>query len=171
MKKMKKLILLITITALPYLSYGQSIFEQLEKWESISSVVITKDAFEILSKFNIDMDDEENSEMEIFKMVDDLNELRVYSTNNSLAAQEMLTLVDKDIKSKKLTELMKVKDGNSRVLIYVRSGKNKDFVSEVLMFIKGIDEKTKGMAESMIVSLTGNIDINKLSTIADTFSK
>lgn len=168
---MKKLILLITITTLPYLSYGQSIFEKLEKWESISSVVITKDAFEILSKFNIDLDDEENSEMEIFKMVDDLNELRVYSTNNSSAAQEMLTLVNQDIKSKKLTELMKIKDGNSRVLIYVRSGKSKDFVSEVLMFIRGIDEKTKGMSESMIVSLTGNIDINKLSKIADTFSK
>ncbi len=167
---MKKLILLITITTLPYLSYGQSIFEKLEKWESISSVVITKDAFEILSKFNIDLDDEENSEMEIFKMVDDLNELRVYSTNNSSAAQEMLTLVNQDIKSKKLTELMKIKDGNSRVLIYVRSGKSKDFVSEVLMFIRGIDEKTKGMSESMIVSLTGNIDINKLSKIADTFS-
>ena len=166
---MKKLILLITITTLPYLSYGQSIFEKLEKWESISSVVITKDAFEILSKFNIDLDDEENSEMEIFKMVDDLNELRVYSTNNSSAAQEMLTLVNQDIKSKKLTELMKIKDGNSRVLIYVRSGKSKDFVSEVLMFIRGIDEKTKGMSESMIVSLTGNIDINKLSKIADTF--
>ena len=168
---MKKLILLITITTLPYLSYGQSIFEKLEKWESISSVVITKDAFEILSKFNIDLDDEDNSEMEIFKMVDDLNELRVYSTNNSSAAQEMLTLVNQDIKSKKLTELMKIKDGNSRVLIYVRSGKSKDFVSEVLMFIRGIDEKTKGMSESMIVSLTGNIDINKLSKIADTFSK
>lgn len=141
---MKKLILLITITTLPYLSYGQSIFEKLEKWESISSVVITKDAFEILSKFNIDLDDEENSEMEIFKMVDDLNELRVYSTNNSSAAQEMLTLVNQDIKSKKLTELMKIKDGNSRVLIYVRSGKSKDFVSEVLMFIRGIDKKQKG---------------------------
>lgn len=170
MKKMKKLILLITITLLPYLTHGQSIFEKLEKWESISSVVISKDAFEILSKFNIDLDDEQSSEMEIFKMVDDLNELRVYSTNNSSAAQEMLSLVNNEIKSKKLTELMKIKDGNSRVLIYVRSSNNKNYVNEVLMFIKGIDKKTNGMSESMIVSLTGNIDINKLSKIADTFS-
>ena len=170
MKKMKKLILLITITLLPYLTHGQSIFEKLEKWESISSVVISKDAFEILSKFNIDLDDEQSSEMEIFKMVDDLNELRVYSTNNSSAAQEMLSLVNNEIKSKKLIELMKIKDGNSRVLIYVRSSKNKNYVNEVLMFIKGIDKKTNGMSESMIVSLTGNIDINKLSKIADTFS-
>lgn len=167
---MKKIVLLIAITLMPYLSYGQSIFDKLEKWESISSVVINKDAFEILSKFNINLEDEENNEMEIFKMVDDLNELRVYSTINTAAAQTMLSLMEKEVKSEKLTELMKIKDGNSRVLIYVRSSKKKDFVSGVLMFIKGIDKKTKGMAEAMIVSLTGNIDINKLSKIADTFS-
>ncbi len=170
MTKMKKIVLLIAITLIPYLSYGQSIFDKLEKWESISSVVISKDAFEILSKFNINLENEESSEMEIFKMVDDLNELRVYSTINTDAAQAMLSLMEKEVKSENLTELMKIKDGNSRVLIYVRSTKNKSFVSEVLMFIKGIDKKTKGMAEAMIVSLTGNIDINKLSKIADTFS-
>ena len=167
---MKKLILSIIFTALTYLSYGQSIFEKLEKWETISSVVITKDAFEILSKFNIDFDDEENSEMEIFKMIDDLNELRVYSTKNSLAAEEMGSLITRVVKSKKLTELIKIKDGNSKVLIYVRSSKNKNFVDEVLMFVNGIEKKSKGRAESAIISLTGNIDINKLSKIADTFS-
>ena len=46
----------------------------------------------------------------------------------------------------------------------------KDFVNEVLMFIKGIDKKTNGMSEAVIVSLTGNIDINKMSDLADTFA-
>ena len=170
MTKMKKIVLLIAITLIPYLSYGQSIFDKLEKWESISSVVISKDAFEILSKFNFNLEKEESIEMEIFKMVDDLDELRVYSTIDKAATQTMLSLIENEVKSKKLTELMKVKDGNSIVLIYVRSSKNKDFVSEVLMFVKGIDKKTNGMAEAMIVSLSGNIDINKLSKIADTFS-
>jgi hypothetical protein len=39
------------------------------------------------------------------------------------------------------------------------------------MFIKGIDKQTKGISESMIVSLTGSIDINKMSALADTFTK
>jgi hypothetical protein len=39
------------------------------------------------------------------------------------------------------------------------------------MFIKGIDKQTKGISKSMIVSLTGNIDINKLSALADTFTE
>ena len=47
----------------------------------------------------------------------------------------------------------------------------KDLVSEVLMFVKGIDKKTNGIAKAMIISLTGTININKMSTLADTFTK
>ena len=39
------------------------------------------------------------------------------------------------------------------------------------MFINGIDKKTDGMSEAIVISLTGNIDINKLSKLADTFAK
>ena len=53
----------------------------------------------------------------------------------------------------------------------MKTGKNKDYVSEVLMFVRGISKKTNKASESVIVSLTGNIDINKMSQLADTFSK
>ena len=66
---------------------------------------------------------------------------------------------------------MRIKEENTQIKIYVKSTKNKDFVSEVLMFIKGIDKKTNGMSEAMLISLTGNIDINKMSDLADTFIK
>jgi len=39
-----------------------------------------------------------------------------------------------------------------------------------LMLIKGLDKKTQGYSEALVVSLTGNIDINKMSKIADTFA-
>ena len=57
------------------------------------------------------------------------------------------------------------------VKIYVKTGGKKNYVSEVLMFVKGISKKTDGNADSVIISLTGLIDINKLSKIADTFTK
>ena len=46
----------------------------------------------------------------------------------------------------------------------------KDLVSEVLMLVKGIDKKTNGMSKAMIISLTGSIDINKMSTLVDTLT-
>ncbi|MFD2567675.1 DUF4252 domain-containing protein [Pseudotenacibaculum haliotis] len=167
---MKKVILLIALVAAPVLSYGQSIFDKLEDMDGVSSVIVSKDAFEILSKFNAESL-KDNDAMEVFKMVQDLNELKVFSTDKADVAAKMETMVKSAVKGQKLTELMRLKEDKSRVFIYVKAGKNKDFVSEVLMFIKGIDKHTNGIAESVVVSLTGNIDINKLSKLADTFTK
>ena len=167
---MKKVILLIALVAAPVLSYGQSIFDKLEDMDGVSSVIVSKDAFEILSKFNAESL-QDNEAMEVFKMVQDLNELKVFSTDKASVAIKMESMVKSTVKSQKLTELMRLKEDDSRVFIYVKTGKNKDFVSEVLMFIKGIDKRTNGIAESVVVSLTGNIDINKLSKLADTFTK
>lgn len=167
---MKKVILLIALVAAPIMSYGQSIFDKLEDMDGVSSVIMSKDAFEILSKFNA-KSLEDNEAMEIFQMVQDLNELKAFSTNDSGIAAKMESMVKSEVKSRSLVELMRVKEDDSRVWIYIKSGKNKDFVSEVLMFIKGIDKKTNGMSEAAVVSLTGNIDINKMSRLADTLVK
>jgi len=167
---MKKVILLIALIAAPVLSYGQSIFDQLEDMDEVSSVIVSKEAFKILSKFDA-KSLQDNEAMEVFQMVQDLDELKAFSTNDASVATKMESMVKSEVKKQKLTELMRVKDGASRVLIYVKSSKNSDFVSEVVMFIKGIDEKTDGMSEAVVVSLTGNIDINKMSKLADTFAK
>ena len=37
------------------------------------------------------------------------------------------------------------------------------------MFIRGFSNKTNKAFEAVIVSLTGTIDINKISALADTF--
>ena len=167
---MKKVILLIAFVAAPILSYGQSTFDKLEDMDGVDAVIVNKDAFEILSKFNPG-NIEGNEAMEIFNMIKELKELKVFSTDNKSIASQMESMVKGAVKSRKLTELMRVKEDNTRALIYVKTGGNKDFVSEVLMFVKGIDKKTNGMSEAAIVSLTGNIDINKLSKLADTFTK
>lgn len=167
---MKKVILLIALITAPVLSYGQSIFDTLEDMDEVSSVVVSKEAFKILSKFDA-KSLQDNEAMEVFQMVQDLDELKAFSTNDAGVATKMESMVKSEVKKQKLTELMRVKDGDSRVLIYVKSSKNSDFVSEVVMFIKGIDQKTDGMSEAVVVSLTGNIDINKMSKLADTFAK
>ena len=169
---MKKVVLLIVLAVAPIFSYGQTIFDKLEDMEGVSSVVISKEAFEIVSKFNLNIDEANGNEMaEVFTMIKDLNEFKMFSTDKSNVAGTMENMVKNAVKSNKLIELMRIKEDDSRVLIYVKSGKNKDFVSEVLMFVKGIDKRTNGMSEAVVVSLTGNIDINKMSKLADTFTK
>jgi hypothetical protein len=167
---MKKIILLIAFVVAPIVTNAQSFFDTLEDMDGVDVVVVTKDAFELISKFkNINIDDNEG--MKVFQMIQDLKEFKMFSTDDIAVADKMGIMVNTAIKKQKLTELMRIKEDDSRVKIYVKASKNKDYVSEVLMFVKGISKKTDKMSEAMIISLTGNIDINKMSELADTFTK
>jgi len=168
---MKKIILIITLVITSSVFYGQSIFDKLEEMEGVSSVVISKDAFEILSKFNFEIDEGSNEISEVFKMIDDLNEFKTFSTDKPDIAVTMEAMVKNSVKDQKMKELMRLKEDDSKVWIYVKSTSNKDLVSQVLMLVKGIDKKTNGISEAMIVSLSGSIDINKMSRLVDTFTK
>ena len=168
---MKKIILIITLVITSSVFYGQSIFDKLEEMDGVSSVVISKDAFEILSKFNFEIDEGSNEISEVFKMIDDLNEFKTFSTDKPDIAVTMEDMVKNNVKDQKMKELMRLKEDDSKVLIYVKSTSNKDLVSQVLMLVKEIDKKTNGISEAMIVSLSGSIDINKMSRLVDTFTK
>lgn len=166
---MKKIVVLIALMVTPIVTSAQSFFDTLEDMDGVDMVVVTKDAFELISKFkNISSSDNEG--LKVFQMIQELKEFKMFSTKDAGIANEMDSLFKKAIKKKRLTELMRIKEDESRIKIYVKSTKNKDFVSEVLMLIKGLDKKTQGYSEALIVSLTGNIDINKMSKIADTFA-
>ncbi len=165
---MKKTILLLLFATTPIVLTAQSLFDSLEDLNGIDMVVVTKDAFELISKFkNIKIEDNEG--MKVFEMIQDLKEFKMFSTNDAKVATEMGELVNASIKKQNLTELMRIKEDASRVKIYVKTTKNKEYVSEVLMFIKGLSKKTNKVSEAVIVSLIGSIDINKISELADTF--
>ena len=165
---MKKTILLLLFVTTPIVLTAQSLFDSLEDLNGVDMVVVTKDAFDLISKFkNIKIEDNEG--MKVFEMIQDLKEFKMFSTNDAKVATIMGELVNTSIKNQNLTELMRIKDDTSRVKIYVKTTKNKDFVSEVLMFVKGLGKKTNKVSEAVIVSLIGSIDINKISELADTF--
>ena len=167
---MKKIILLIALTITSMVTSAQSFFDALEDMDGVDMVVVNKDMFELLSKFNPDKM-KDNEAMQIFAMINDLKSFKMFSTDDSFIADKMEVMTNAAIKKNNLTELMRIKEDDSRIKIYVKSTKNKEYVSEVLMFIKGIDKQTKGISKSMIISLTGSIDINKMSDLADTFKQ
>ena len=167
---MKKLVIVVAFLIASSASYAQSFFDKLEDMDGVDVVVVTKDAFEMLSKFK-DIQIEGNQTMKVFSLIKELKELRVFTTDKSGIANKMDEIVSKSIKNNRLTELMRVKDDDSRVKIYVKTTKKKDYVSEVLIFMRGIEKKTKENVDSVIISLTGNINVNKIAQITDTFFK
>lgn len=159
---MKKIILLIAIILLPLTNYAQnSIFDKFEDMDDVTTVVVTQEAFKMLAKFK--SGGEEGAEY--FDMVKGLTSFRVFTTENPEIATQMGAVVTKYLKSEKLVELMRVKDKDAKVKIYIRNGKDDDHVSELLMFVS--DLQNKANQEAVILSLTGNIDLNKISKLTE----
>lgn len=163
---MKKIILFIALAITPLVNNAQSFFDSLEDMDGVDMVVVTKDAFELISKFK-DVKIDDNEGMKMFQMIQDLKEFKMFSTKKSDVSDKMESMVQTAIKKQNLTELMRIKEDDSRIKIYIKATENKDFVSEVLMFVKGISKQTNNKSESLVISLTGNIDINKMSDLAD----
>ena len=165
---MKKLITVLIFLATSIVANAQSLFDSLEDLNGVDMVVVTKDAFELISKFkNITIDDNEG--MKVFQMIQDLEEFKMFSTRETQVANTMEEMVYMSIKKQNLIELMRVKDEESRVKVYIKTSEKKEYVSEVLMFVKGLSKMTNKTSEALIVSLIGTIDVNKLSELADTF--
>lgn len=165
---MKKLFLTILVVAFSFSSYAQnsSIFDKFENYEEVTTVVVTKQAFKMLKK--ITSDTKEGQEFQ--SLVDGLNDLKVFTTEDAKTASEMQSIFNQYLKKEKLIELMRVKDKDANVKIYIKEGKDEDHVSEFLMLVDEMnvnvnDKGNRGNPEVVIISLTGDIDLNNISKI------
>ncbi|MBP8793093.1 MAG: DUF4252 domain-containing protein [Lutibacter sp.] len=159
---MKKIILTLTIAIFSFATYAQSsIFDKFEALDDVTTVVITKEAFKMASKFGGNSPEAK----EYVEMVKGLDNLKVYTTEHAGIAKQMGDAVNSYLKTSKLSELMRVKDKDANVKIFIKPGKDENHVSELLMFVS--DMQNKGNQEAVILSLTGEIDLNKISKITE----
>ncbi|WP_139855718.1 MULTISPECIES: DUF4252 domain-containing protein [Aequorivita] len=158
---MKKIAILIALVIAPFISGAQSTFDFLEDEKNVTSVIVTKNMFKLLSKMDLDSSDPEAQAY--LKMVNDLDYIKIYTTDNPATAKKMNETVAKYISSSKnLGELMRVKDEGTNVKFYSKEGKNENYVSELLMNLDGIVD---GKPTTVIMSITGNIDLKRISKL------
>ena len=162
---MKKGILVLAIAVLPFMGFSQSLFDKYEDQDNVSSVVVNQSMFNLLSKIDVDVDDPEARDF--MAIAKSLKNLKVYTTDSKAVSADMQASVDKYLKSSSLDELMRVKDSDANVKFYIRPGKDDDHVSELLMFVTGISnvEANGRKFETVLLSLTGDIDLNKISSL------
>lgn len=164
---MKKFLILAALLVTPLLGSAQSIFDKYEEMDEVSSVIVNKNMFELLMKMDVDVDDPEAREfMDIAKS---LNGVKVFITEDKAVSADMRTTVDRYLKSSSLSELMRVKDKDANVKFYIRQGKDSDHVSELLMFVTGINndnvEINDRKIETVLLTLTGDIDLTKIGAL------
>lgn len=165
---MKKIVYIFAFMFASVATFAQGMFDKLEDLDDVSTVVVTKDAFDLLRKFP----DAQSEDMKVFNTAKGLQELKVFSTENMSIAADMEKMANTAIKQGNMTQLMRVKDKGSRVKIYVKATSNKDIVKEVLMFVKSLNRGDKdGKPSSTIISLIGEINMNELAEIANDYEK
>ncbi|MBT8178178.1 MAG: DUF4252 domain-containing protein [Eudoraea sp.] len=164
---MKKLVLIALMAVLPLTGFSQSIFDRFEDLDNVSSVIINKNMFNLLVKMDVDVDDPEAREF--MDIAQSLSGLKVFVTEDKAVSADMKATVDKYLRSASLEELMRVKDKDANVKFYIKKGKDDDHVSELLMFVTGINnidmEVNDRKIETVLLTLTGDIDLTKIGSL------
>ncbi|QLG43915.1 DUF4252 domain-containing protein [Costertonia aggregata] len=163
---MKKYSTIFVLALLPLVGIAQSLFDKYEDLDNVTAVVVNKSMFNLLSKIDVEVDDPEAKDfMDIAQSV---NSLKVFTTEDKSIGLDMKASVAKYLKSASLEELMRIKDKDANVKFYIKSGKDDDHVSELLMFVTGMksDVEVNGRKfETVLLSLTGDIDLNKINSL------
>lgn len=159
---MKKLFLTLVIALSSTVLFAQSAFDKYDGQENVTSVIVNKKMFELMSKVKVDGSDKEaQAYMALLKKLDNL---KVFTTNSNKTASDMKSTVGNYLKSNPLDELMRVNDSGKKVNIYVKSGATSSQVKELLMFIEGVNVKGN---ETVLLSLTGNFDLDEISALTE----
>lgn len=163
--KSNRFAVVILMAILPLVSFSQSLFEKYEDLDEVSTVVVTKHAFRLMAKIGGDSKEAK----EYVDMVQTLDNLTVYTTENKGIAAKIKADVKKYLNTAELSELVRVKDEEANVRIYVREGRDDSHVKELFMFVNSINNvKLNGRTPSVVVvSLTGDIDLEKIGELTD----
>ncbi|SFJ18703.1 DUF4252 domain-containing protein [Olleya namhaensis] len=170
---MKKYITIVVMAILmmPLTGMAQDIFEKYSDHDQVSYVSIKPKMFQMLAKIDIDTDDAEAKAY--MEMVNSITSFKTMATGDKEIAKNISKWVA--TRSNSLEELMEVKDNGVAMKFYVKQGKDEDHVSELLMFINGLESVTKDSdieingekrtIETVVISLTGDIDLNQISKL------
>ena len=171
---MKKVIVIIAVMLMSVTGFSQSVFDKFEDQEGVTSVILNQKMFKMLGTMGMDVDDPEMKEY--VEMVRNITGFKVFTTGDEKISADMKSTVKKYLGSSSLEELMRIKDGEQTVKFYVKEGKDENHVKELLMFVTGLKEMTSGEVkingekrefETVIMTLTGDIDLRQISKIAN----
>jgi hypothetical protein len=157
---MKKLIITLVIVLVSSPFFAQGAFDKFDGQDDVTSIVVNKKMFELMSKVKVDTSDKEAQQY--MNLIKKLDNLKVFTTQSVRVEGEMKVAAEKYIKTAGLEELMRVNEKGRSIKIMVRSGAKDTQIKELLMFIEGGKEE-----DTVLMSLTGDFDLNEISVLTD----
>lgn len=151
---------------------AQDIFEKYNDNSEVTYVSIKPKMFQMIANMGINVDDPEAKAY--MDMVKSITSFKTLVTDNKNISADITKWVKS--RSSALEELMEVKDEGSEVKFYVKEGKDSNHVKELLIFVNGINKVMKESVEingeqrrieTVVVSLTGDINLNEISKLTE----
>lgn len=159
---MKKILLILGFVLVSNVLFAQqTVFDKFDGMEDVRSVLVTKKMFQMMANVKMDANDKETQQF--ITLIKKLNSLKVFTTSNPKIKSDLKATSDKYLVTAGLEELMRVKDGSQNIKILVKSAAKESQVKELLMFIEDNGPKN----ETILMSLTGDFDLNELSVLTD----
>lgn len=159
--KMKNSIFIIILMLITNVMFSQNIFDKYDGQDGVGSIVVNKKMFQMMGSVKVDSNDKETQLY--LNLIRKLENLRVFTTTNAKYSSDMKLSVEKYLKSAGLEELARVNENGRNVKIMVKSGTINGQVKEILMFIEDNGKQN----ETVLMSLTGDIDLNDVFILTD----
>lgn len=169
--KNRLIVVLMAIMLLPLTGMAQkNVFDKYSDSQEVTYINIKPKMFQLLAKVGVSTDDPEAQAY--LDMVKSITSFKTIITDNQAISGDITKWVKS--RSSKLEELMEVKDDGTEVQFYVKEGKDADHVEELLIFVTGIDAVMEDKVEingkqrkieTVVVSMTGDIDLNEISKL------
>ncbi len=165
-------ILVLAILLMPFTGMAQDIFEKYNDNSDVTYVSIKPKMFQMIANMGINVDDPEAKAY--MDMVKSITSFKTLVTDNKAISADITKWIK--TRSTVLEELMEVKDDGAEVKFYVKEGKDANHVKELLIFVNGINKVMKESVEingeqrrieTVVVSLTGDINLNEISKLTD----
>ncbi|MDI5887148.1 MULTISPECIES: DUF4252 domain-containing protein [Flavobacterium] len=158
--KSKKFILTLVFTLVSSTFFAQAIFDKFDGQEGVTSIIVNKKMFDLMSKVKMDASDKETQQY--LSLIKKLDDLKVFTTKSARIEGEMKVIADKYIKTAGLEELMRVNEDGRSIKILVKSGASDSQIRELFMFIEGAKND-----DTVLMSLKGNFDLNEISVLTN----
>ncbi len=155
-----KMIIMTFLMLFSNVFFGQTAFVKFDGQDEVSSVVINKKMFDLMSKVKMDTSNKEAQQY--LNLIKKLDNLKVFTTKNNRIEKEMKAAADQYSKTAGLEELMRINENGKNIQIMVKSGSNESEIKELLMFIAGSKNE-----DTVLMSIVGTFNLDEISVLTD----
>ncbi|WP_338407921.1 DUF4252 domain-containing protein [uncultured Flavobacterium sp.] len=158
---MKNFVITLVLALVSNAFFAQATFDKFDGQDDVTSIIVNKKMFELMSKVKVDASDKESQQY--MNLIKKLDNLKVFTTSSVRVTADMKAAANKYVKSAGLEELMRINNNGKNIRILIKSGASDSQIKELLMFIEGASKEN----QTILMSLTGDFDLNEIAILTD----